>query len=91
VLSTKPKLSVPSIAMVPPPGAGSPTAAKRLTMPACQVKTSARYWLLFVLRARNTTSRSWFSEPGPSAVNTPPSGDGSPTPATLTIVAVEAT
>src|ERR1700757_5281997 len=83
VPSWKPALSVQRNEYVPPPGAGSPTAATFVTTPLSHMNKS----LLMVptAEARKTTCPLLLSEPGPTAPNVPPFGEGSPTAATLTI------
>src|SRR5205814_4613276 len=84
VPSWKPKLSVPRPEYVPPPGAGSPRAATFVTTPLSHMNR-----LLLIVSpsgdARNTTFPFVLMEPGPTAPNVPPIGEGSPTAATLTI------
>src|SRR2546423_14293343 len=79
-----PKLSVPSAENVPPPGAGSPMAATFVTTPLSHMNR-----LLLTVSptcdARNTTFPLLLREPGPTAPNVAPIGEGSPTAATSTI------
>src|SRR5436309_14200143 len=84
VPSWKPKLSVPRPENVPPPGAGSPRAAIFVTTPLSHMNR-----LLLIVSpsgdARNTTLPLLLMEPGPTAPNVPPIGEGSPHAATATI------
>src|SRR4051812_44068894 len=83
VPSWNPALSVPRKEYVPPPGAGSPTAATFVTTPLSH--TNMSLLIVSTAEAKKTTWPLLLSEPGPTAPNVPPIGEGSPIAATFTI------
>src|SRR6185436_8623630 len=88
VPSAKPKLSLPRNWYVLPSGAASPTAATLVVVVPFQRNTSLGPALEPL--ARKATAPEASSEPGPTIAKVPPSGEASPTAATLTIVALAA-